>query len=263
MVNTADCRSLKRAQRYLGLRLRQEKSELDNAKWNAVEQVNHEGEQVSFFCEDIDVEKPVVHPFEKDVLFVCIDIEANELDHSSITEIGISTLDTKELVGSVPSKGGINWLKKIRARHFRISEYKHLVNSKFVNGCPDRFETEFGSSEFIRKDQVEEVVRSFFVPPFTTSIDQHGRCLAPGLSADSQSSGMRSVVFVGHDAKVDIDYLKGVGYDPLKEPNVLEVLDTSRLYRALKHDQQPTGLGGVMGNFGLTAWNLHNAVLYP
>lgn len=69
-----------------------------------------------------------------------IQVEAYERDKKLITEIGISTLDTDDLKTLVPGKGGINWLSAIRARHFRINEYKHLQNFEFVAGCADKFE---------------------------------------------------------------------------------------------------------------------------
>lgn len=81
--------------------------------------------------------------FEGDVVFISVDVEAYEKDHNKITEIGISTLDTRNLSEISPGEGGINWRdpeKVIRARHFRISNYKHLNNSEFIDGCADRFE---------------------------------------------------------------------------------------------------------------------------
>lgn len=81
-------------------------------------------------------------PYENEgsVVFVCVDVEAYERNNSLITEIGIATLDTEDLKSQVPGEGGSNWLSLIRARHFRINEYKHLNNTEFVDGCADRFE---------------------------------------------------------------------------------------------------------------------------
>lgn len=81
-------------------------------------------------------------PYEQEgsVIFISVDIEANERNASQITEIGIATLDTRDIKSIVPGQGGKNWMDKIRARHFRINEYKHIRNTEFVNGCPDRFE---------------------------------------------------------------------------------------------------------------------------
>jgi hypothetical protein len=73
-------------------------------------------------------------------VFVCVDVEANERNANQITEIGIAALDTRDLKSLVPGERGANWMTKIRARHFRINEYKHIVNTEFVSGCPERFE---------------------------------------------------------------------------------------------------------------------------
>lgn len=67
-------------------------------------------------------------------------MEANERNSSQITEIGIATLDTEDIQKLSPGKGGVNWMDVIRARHFRINEYKHINNTEFVSGCADRFE---------------------------------------------------------------------------------------------------------------------------
>lgn len=58
-------------------------------------------------------------PFDSDVVFICFDVEAWERDSSKITEIGICTLDTKDLAGIAPAQWGREWYKKIVARHFR------------------------------------------------------------------------------------------------------------------------------------------------
>ena len=69
----------------------------------------------------IDVTKPVPFPFEKDgVVFICVDIEAWEKNNSKITEIGICSLDTRQLVGQRPGKDGRNWFSKLVSRHFRL-----------------------------------------------------------------------------------------------------------------------------------------------
>lgn len=124
--------SLKRVQRYLGLR--QTRTPFYTANSNTLE-LPH----TTFHP---DSHAPFV--FDQDVVFICVDVEAYEKDHNKITEIGISTLDTRDLTLTTPGKGGQNWMKLIRARHFRIDEYKYLRNHEFVDGCPDRFEKDFG-----------------------------------------------------------------------------------------------------------------------
>ncbi len=87
-----------------------------------------------------DPNKPVPFIPEARVVFVCVDVEAWERDSKCITEIGITTLDTDDLKLIAPGKQGQNWMKFIRARHFRIKEYKNLNNTEFVMGCADKFE---------------------------------------------------------------------------------------------------------------------------
>jgi hypothetical protein len=88
----------------------------------------------------LDIGKPAPYTQEDSVVFVCIDVEAYERDHNLITEIGIATLDTADINTLSPGEGGINWMKVIRARHFRITEYGHLKNQEFINGCADYFQ---------------------------------------------------------------------------------------------------------------------------
>ena len=49
----------------------------------------------SLDLEPIKTDSPAPHPFDGDVIFICVDIESWERCHSKITEIGISTLDTR------------------------------------------------------------------------------------------------------------------------------------------------------------------------
>ena len=139
---------IKRVQRYLGLReIRQghleairaslEKSGLEWVDYDAAVKAAaaklppttyfHSGQLARF-------------EQEASVVFVCVDVEAYERNTKLITEIGIATLDTKDIASVVPGEGGANWMSCIRARHFRINEHKHLNNAEFVTGCADRFE---------------------------------------------------------------------------------------------------------------------------
>src|SRR5205809_5235414 len=82
-----------------------------------------------FFLEEIpearivrDIQyAPILDPvslvsYEQDgfVVFICVDVEAFEHNHSQITEIGISTLDTTEITNIPPGEGGENSMKVIR-----------------------------------------------------------------------------------------------------------------------------------------------------
>jgi hypothetical protein len=130
---------IKRVQRYLGLReIRQGHLEAIRA---SLESFGLEWADYDAAVKAAAAKLPPTtffHPgqlirFEQEasVVFVCVEL---------VTEVGIATLDTKDLASVVPGEGGANWMSCIRARHFRINEHKHLNNVEFVAGCADKFE---------------------------------------------------------------------------------------------------------------------------
>ena len=267
MELSAWCRQLRRTQRYLGIRPRSETNvwsggnppSLDEPgqSWEdyvkAKEKYDHEIRE-KYALPLLDINSPAPYVFENRVVFVCVDVESFERSHSQITEIGISTLDTNDLIGFAPGPGGKDWMAKIRSRHFRIKERVHLVNKDFIIGCPDRFEKAFGESEFISIQDASAVVASCFRPPFS------GPEGTNSVLSSGQAEVKRKIILVGHDTKTDINYLRDLGYDVGNLSNLLEVLDTSEVFRALKCDTQAGSLGNLLCDLGLTGWNLHNAV---
>ncbi|MCJ1401165.1 hypothetical protein MMC11_004377 [Xylographa trunciseda] len=260
------CRQLRRTQRYLGIRPRSESNVWSAGKPPSLDEPGQSWEDYVKAKEEydreiretyalpvLDVGSPVPYAFENSVVFVCVDVESFERSHGQITEIGISTLDTNDLIGLAPGSGGKNWIAKIRSRHFRIKERVHLVNKDFIIGCPDRFEKVFGESEFISIHDAPAMVASCFRPPFSGPIDT-----TPAFQS-RETEVKRKIILVGHDTKTDINYLRDLGYDPGNLSNLLEVLDTSEVYRALKCDTQAGSLGNLLCDLGLTGWNLHNA----
>ena len=146
--------SIKRVQTYLGIRppsLAQHSEAIrarlqkENLQWEEYDEAFRDAMTNLPPPKAFDTEKPIPHDQEESVVFVCVDVEAYERNTHQITEIGIATLDTKDLESLNSGDGGVNWWQMIRARHFRINEYKHLNNTEFVDGCADRFE--FGYSQ--------------------------------------------------------------------------------------------------------------------
>lgn len=230
----------KRAQRYLGLRpsLQQEQAPI------APSAVMASAEAAPF-------------PFDQSVVFVCVDVEAYERAQHKITEIGIATLDTRELIGLTPGADGVEWSKKIRARHFRISEYRHLVNRDFVHGCPEKFR--FGKSTFVSLQEAAQHIADCFHAPFGAH-DSNGAGTAYTLAADQHGAEeRRNVVILGHATAGDIRYLQKLGFDPTKVENIIEALDTAVMYRAWRREQQSTGLTRILRSFGIDSFYAHNA----
>jgi hypothetical protein len=185
---------------------------------------------------------------DADLIYIAVDVESFERNHSLITEIGFATLDTRDLVDTRPGEHGKDWHKFIRARHFRINEYKHLSNFQFVRGCPDNFE--FGESEFINLKDAPRVVATCFKPPFSAD---------PSSAAEEEDDEKRNIVFVGHDTKQDVNYLRDLGYDPSNLSNLIDFQDTATMFCATTGEKNTRGLSHIMFRLELEAWNTHNA----
>ncbi|KAL8934053.1 MAG: hypothetical protein Q9216_006092 [Gyalolechia sp. 2 TL-2023] len=257
------CEQMKRAQCYLGVRPRMEPGMKDPASDPSIPMreleraVQRYNLSQCIELPDLEIAEPVPFEFRSNVVFICVDVEAYEKNDRPITEIGISTLDTNDLIGLPPGEVGKTWMQKIRARHFRIKETAHLRNSEFVAGCADRFEPEFGESEWISFKEAPQVIASCFRPPYSRPLHHpDGR---PSNGAEETPEPKRMLVLVGHDINNDIHYLRKLGYDVSNLSNIIEALDTADLYRAWKHQQNPSKLGSILVDLELTGWNLHNA----
>ncbi|KAF1983932.1 hypothetical protein K402DRAFT_152266 [Aulographum hederae CBS 113979] len=239
---------LKRAQRFLGLRPKNE------------QQDDSEAAVTAGLVPPIDNQLPVPYPFESSVVYISIDVESYERNHNLITEIGIATLDTNDLQGVPPGKDGENWREKIRARHFRIREYSHLQNAEFVQGCAGSFR--FGKSEMIALADARHMIAECFREPFhELTIEEAAaswKLSEDEIKAQSQEE-KRKIVLVGHDVNQDIQYLQKLGYNPLNLSNIVEPHDTAALYKSLRQEVQPRSLGSILADLDITGWFLHNA----
>ena len=162
------CVQLRRAQRYLGLRQKSGRTQLpdQSLSWDEQERFKQgQLKKVHLVLDPLDLTLPAPFPFEKVPVIIAIDIESYERAHNLITEIGISTLDTLDLVGIAPGPNGKNWSGQIRSRHFRISGREHLVNREFCIGHPEDFQ--FGKSEWVDLDEAVAIVDSCFEWPFS------------------------------------------------------------------------------------------------
>ncbi len=272
------CAQLKRTQCYLGIRPRgtARKEDFHNDPNHTYEesqaaQAAYE-KAAGLKLPTLIPTLPAPYSFDNQVVFVCVDVEAWEKDHKKVTEIGVSTLDTLDLVGTPPGEDGVDWMKKkIRARHFRIAEYAHLNNTDFVHGCADKFEDKFGKSEWISINEAPQVIASCFRHPFSApgqypSYPADARVVgrygsgSQYLPPANDNTPKRNIVLVGHDISSDIQYLRNIGYDVTNLSNLLEAIDTVDLFRAMKHGPNASSLGSVLLDLGLIGWNLHNAV---
>ncbi|EOD46667.1 putative qde-2-interacting protein [Neofusicoccum parvum UCRNP2] len=261
-------RLLKRTQRYFGLRPAKDDkyNPLADPTLNWAEL---QAAEAARKLPPVDFEKPAPFVFDKNVIFISVDIEAFELDNSKITEVGVATLDVLDIINIPPGKDGTNWHNKIRARHFRIDEHSHLENYRHVAGCAGGFE--FGKSEFVRLAEAPQAVASCFKPPFSADLtpaeaEQLWAANASGNSSPSlqgdpsivNADGKRNLIFVGHDPNQDIKFLQRLGYNPLNLSNLVEVIDTKLLHQHWKRDTQGTSLGKILADLDIIGWKLHN-----
>lgn len=198
----------------------------------------------------INVDQPALHPRDSDVIIIAVDVEAYEKAQGIITEVGVSTLDTRDLKDTPPGKNGQNWQQFIRGRHFRVIENKAYVNGQFVAGCPENFD--FGETEWASLKTMASVLTKCFHEPFSK----------PTSSADiieEDPNNKRNIVLLGHDIEQDIQYCHKLGFSVLGRGNMLATIDTKAMYQAYTRDASPRGLGAIMSDFDFTAWHLHNA----
>jgi hypothetical protein len=225
-----------RAQRYLAL-YGQEKDR------------NAESNLIDLGTLSLSNVQPSAHPFDADVIFIAIDVEAKERASHVITEVGVATLDTRDLHGVAPGAAGADWHKHIRARHFRISEHRNHVNREFVQGYPENFD--FGTSEFVKLADIARALTACFHEPFSRQNSSATTSSAPDET--------RNLVIVGHDLGQDVNYCRKIGFDIFNRGNIYDRLDTSSMYRAYQNDPNATSLGRILYDFDLVGWHLHNA----
>jgi hypothetical protein len=113
-------KSIKRVQRYLGLR---ETADVE----------------LSRRLKMMDLDEPSSILPDQSVRFIAIDVEAWEFDPNLITEVGIAILDTEKIEGVAPGKLGKDWFGLIEAHHIRVNEHRHIHNKVHVHGCAGSF----------------------------------------------------------------------------------------------------------------------------
>ncbi|KAI1755428.1 hypothetical protein F4782DRAFT_488534 [Xylaria castorea] len=213
-------RMLKRVQRYLGLR-------------RATSHVSNN----SLVTTSWDVSKVVPFKARESVRFVCVDIEAYERDTRVVTEIGLAVLDTDDTTDTRPGERGENWFPLIQAHHFRIKERSYMVNSEFVQGCPEAFD--FGKSQMVSIKDINKAV---------------GKILG-----DNESEDRRPVIIVGHDIGQDLSYLLKIGYNPWCVPQIVDEVDTKTMFQRIQRSPDGRGLAMVCAELGIPGYHYHNA----
>ncbi|TGJ87722.1 hypothetical protein E0Z10_g1038 [Xylaria hypoxylon] len=216
-------RMLKRVQRYLGLR-------------QAISHVSSNSYR-GLVTTSWGSQKPAPFKPKESVRFVCVDVEAYEEDARVVTEIGLAVLDTEDLIDICPGERGENWFSLVQAYHFRIEERRYIVNSKFVQGCPEAFD--FGKSQMVSIKDINKVV---------------GKVIG-----DKNSEDQRPVIIVGHDIRQDLKYLTSIGYNPWGVPLIVDEVDTQAMFQRIERGPNGRSLALICAELGIPGCNYHNA----
>lgn len=174
-------------------------------------------------------------------VLVSVDCEAYEFAQECITEIGISILDTRDIIGVEPGPEGENWTCKITSRHFRTKEHKNKRNKRHVQDCPDNFS--FGQSEWISQRDAAKVLKQCF--------RQHS------TATDTGSSNPCKVIFIGHNAAADEKYFAQLDFDLSEE--AVDVIDSEIMAMAVFRENFRSSLGKLLLRYGFNGEHFHNA----
>jgi hypothetical protein len=162
---------------------------------------------------------------EKKYLFVAVDVESYERDHSCILEVGWSMFDSKN--------------NSFMDRHFCVSEYNYLRNGQFVPDRKDRFS--FGTTVW-------------------ASLKSIGSEIVGDLTEEAVKG---NVVFIGHDIQMDVKYLESMGVDVKGVIEPVDYFDTAEMNAArVGKPYERINLGRLLDDLDIENYCLHNAGMY-
>ena len=116
-----------------------------------------------------------VLPFNKEPVFICIDLEKNCSfggKNSRLSEVGLSLFDTRDVgprqkpqprPGTAPGPRGDSWRHFIKTIHYRISDNLHTpheCSKHWHKGDASRFA--FGGTRFARSDEIQRIMMEWF-----------------------------------------------------------------------------------------------------
>ena len=168
-------------------------------------------------------------------------MEAFQFNKNIVTEIGVSTLDTRNLIGMDPGLAGVKWATNIKSCHFRILENAEMLNTVCLKGCPDNFA--YGKTEWIKEKTAVSVLYQCFNPK--------------GPAYEDHKDLTRSVIFVAHNAYADQVYLAHLGFDLTLE--AMDVLDTQEISKAVFRERSSVSLSKLLRRLNIHEFHAHNA----
>ncbi|MBE3047267.1 hypothetical protein IMZ48_33055 [Candidatus Bathyarchaeota archaeon] len=117
--------------------------------------------------------------------------------------------------------------------------------SPYCTGPSERANLYCRTSDFVPNDQLFKTIDGIF-DQYATTTSSTGEKIA------------RDIVLMGHDLASDDKYLANIGYN-MDAKNIVFRADSKDLHQHLRNADQGRGLSAVLFEFGIHAFNLHNA----
>ncbi|KAK4987530.1 hypothetical protein LTR66_000653 [Elasticomyces elasticus] len=134
-------------------------------------------------------EEPPRFPFHHDAIFVALDTEGTH-------QVGLATLDTRDLLDLPPGRDAENWIAKIKTKNFILPAKSGTYKTKA--GAYKRSKSTFHHGVTIPTTPagLPTHLRKLFCVPKTSA--------TPSASTPTRREDLRNVIIVGHSLLTDI-----------------------------------------------------------
>ncbi|CAO3629504.1 unnamed protein product [Cunninghamella echinulata] len=181
---------------------------------------------------------------EKKYVFVSIDIEAYELDHSILLEIGWTLYDSR--------------YDRLQDQHYMMDPYKHLTNGRYVEN--QKLQFQFGDSIWCSLNQAfQELYKDL---AWATKRDGGFILVGHGLMSDLQylqKQNFKWPCIKGKDIAGNV-VLEEDGVLDVNDSSLVAIINTDEMFGCYINDlHNPPSLGRCLYHFGIDHSFLHNA----
>lgn len=178
-------------------------------------------------------------PFDMEGEFIFVSVDVEWKDH--ITELGVSFLDTLDLVNLAPGEDGDNWSKRIKSHHLRTGENCRHDLWKRCSSCPKKFG--FGQSEILSVNRLGARIDQLFSPPYGHHVGD----------IPEYKLRRRSLILIGHGMAGDMTQLAKTGSKvfngmDLPSPSITKVWDTNWLWRVMRRTTNARSLRDTLAD---------------
>ncbi|KAG9193755.1 hypothetical protein G6011_03790 [Alternaria panax] len=182
------------------------------------------------------------------MIVVAFDTENWVGDHDRLTELGVSTFDSRDMRAlNGADMHGENLLNQVYFYHARILENAHLLNVKFCVGDPDQ--NHYGQTRFLTAVEAKSMLKEMFEWPVDPRKLELGVC---------------PIVVLGHALNGDMAMLRStLDFDAMALGTVVKIIDTQCLAKECGYapsiNGNQIGLGNLVAKCGFEYRDPHTA----